>query len=144
LSSKEIKETIVAFGHENTQALHPTTLMITKDKHLSKNGDCIVAVAADKAGLNLNSEFIKSLKNPRSRLVVEIQAGVSIERVEAFGSTELQLSHPNDLVLRKSNFICNRTLAIQADKAAINLSRELIAELRDPKQVVTITLIIKN
>ena len=30
------------------QAIHPTTLMITRDADLSKQGDCIIAVAADK------------------------------------------------------------------------------------------------
>ncbi len=39
--------------------------MFTKDKHLSKNGDCIVAVAADKAVADLNQEFKEKLKRAR-------------------------------------------------------------------------------
>ena len=65
MNPKDLKENIVAFGHENIQALHPTTLMLTKEKNLSKNGDCIIAVRADKAAPDLNEKFIEKLKNAK-------------------------------------------------------------------------------
>jgi hypothetical protein len=34
----------------------------------------------------------------------------------------------------------NRTLAVQADKAALDLSRDLVEKLKNPKQKVKITL----
>jgi hypothetical protein len=49
-----------------------------------------------------------------------------------------------DLVVRKSDFICNRTLAIRADKAAKDFSRNLVKKLQNPKQKVTITLSVKT
>ena len=45
------------------------------------------------------------------------------------------------MVIRKSSYICNRTLAIKADKAAADLSRSLVEKLRKPKQNVEIKLI---
>jgi hypothetical protein len=60
--------------------------------------------------------------------------------VTAYGSPNLKLVHPSDIVVRKSIYICNRTLAIRADKAAQGLSRELVNQLRNSRQKVKITL----
>ncbi|MFI5205722.1 MAG: DUF371 domain-containing protein, partial [Candidatus Paceibacterales bacterium] len=45
MSPKQAIEIFWALGHPNIQAIHPTTLMFTKDLHVSKNGDCIVAMS---------------------------------------------------------------------------------------------------
>jgi len=50
------------------------------------------------------------------------------------------LTHPTDMIIRKSNYICSRTLAIQAGKAACDLSRKLVEKLKNPKQKVKITM----
>jgi len=63
--------------------------------------------------------------------------------VKAFGSSRLILSHPTDIVVRKSDFICHRTLAVKADKAACDLSRALVEKLKNPEQVVKITLTVE-
>ncbi|MDX1814121.1 MAG: DUF371 domain-containing protein, partial [Candidatus Bathyarchaeia archaeon] len=41
---------------------------------------------------------------------------------------------------RKSDYVCSRTLAIHADKAAQDLSRGLVEKLKNPKQKMKITL----
>ena len=133
-------ETIWAYGHKNLQATHPTTLMITKEPHLLPSGDCIVAIAANKAAADLNPEFKQALNQPNTKLTITIEAGNICETIHASGSAELQLTHLTDLVIRKSNFVCNRTLAIQADKASNNLSRTLIEKLKNPQQKIKITL----
>jgi len=140
LPPKKTLETIWAYGHKNLQATHPTTLMITKDPHLLPSGDCIVAVAANKAVADLNPEFKHALNQPNAKLTILIEADNTCETIEASGSTELQLTHLTDIVIRKSNFVCNRTLAIQADKASNNLSRTLIEKLKNPQQKIKITL----
>ena len=131
---------IHALGHPNVQSSHPTTLMITKDRHLSENGDCIVAVAADKALSGLDQEFKEILRKPNSRLTITIETGGVKEEIHAAGSPKLCLCHATDIVIRKSSYICTRTLAISADKASLDLSIALIKKLRDPTQKVTITL----
>ena len=61
MPTAQVKEVIFAQGHENILGTHKTTLEFTKDKHLTKKGDCIVAVAADKALADLSAEFKENL-----------------------------------------------------------------------------------
>jgi hypothetical protein len=136
-------ETILAYGHKNIQATHKSTLEITKETELSKRGDCIIAVSADKAINDLSSEFKENLRTKNAKITMLIEAEDTVEVVNAFGSARLILMHPTDIVVRKSNYICSRTLAIQADKAACDLSRKLVKKLRNPKQKVKITLTVK-
>jgi hypothetical protein len=144
LSAKETRENIVAFGHENIQAVHPSTLMFTKETHLSKTGDCVAGVAADKAVAELSQKFKNALKKPNAKLTIIIEADGLTEQINASGSPKLILTHPTDIVIRKSDFICNRTLAIRADKSANDLPRELVEKLKNPQQKVNITLILRG
>jgi uncharacterized protein len=142
LSPVPLKETIIALGHENVLATHPSTLMITKDGHLTKTGDCIVAVSADKAPADFNSEFKEKLKTENAKLRIILEAGELKETIHAFGSPKLILSHPVDIVIRKSDYISDRTVAIHADKSSSDLPIGLVKKLKDPKQEIKITLIV--
>jgi hypothetical protein len=124
------------------QATHKTTLEFTKDKHLTKKGDCIVTVAADKALADLNADFKEKLQKTDAKLTITIEADGISERVNAEGSPKLILTHPTDIVVRKSDYVCSRTLAVHADKAACDLSRDLVEKLRDPEQKVKITVVV--
>lgn len=139
----EITEIILVYGHENIQATHKSTLEITKEPQLSKKGDCIIGVSADKGIADLSFEFKESLRKKNAKMTMLIEAGEAAEVVNAFGSPRLILAHPTDMVVRKSSHVCSRTLAIQADKAACDLSRKLVEKLRKPKQKVKITLTVK-
>ena len=136
----KVREVVFGYGHENILAAHKTTLEFTKDKHLSKKGDCIVTLAADKALFDLSAEFKETLRKPHAKLTILIEAGEIMERVEAYGSPQLILTHTTDMVIRKSDYVDNRTLAVHADKAARDLSRDLVEKLKNPKQKVKITL----
>jgi hypothetical protein len=142
LSTAEVKEVIFGYGHENIQATHKTTLEFTKETHLSRRGDCIVTVAADKTLADLSAEFKKKLRKPHAKLTIIIEAGGIVERVKAHGSPQLILTHPTDMVVRKSDYVCSRTLAFHADKAASDLSRSLVEKLKNPKQKVKIALLV--
>ena len=135
----EIREVVFGYGHENMEATHKMTLEITRDQHMTKKGNCIVTVAADKALADLNSEFKENLRKSRAKLTLAIEASGVIEQVNAKGSPQLILTHPTDIVVRKSDYVCSRTLAVNADKAACDLSRALVEKLRDPEQKVKIT-----
>ena len=143
MRASEKREAIVGYGHKNVQATHKTTLEFTKDTHLSKKGDCIVAVAADKALTDLSAEFKENLRKPHAKLTILIEADGITDQVNAHGSPQLILTHPTDIVIRQSDYVCNRTYAIHADKAAQDLSRELVEKLKNPKQKVKITLIVR-
>jgi hypothetical protein len=139
-----VKEIITAHGHENLISTHVTTLEITKETHLTKEGNCIIAVGADKAIDDLTPQFKNILRRKTSRLAIFIEADEVTETINARGSPHLILEHPTDIVVRRSDYISNRTLAIQADKAASGLSRELVSRLKDSKQKVKITLIVQT
>jgi hypothetical protein len=139
----EISETIIAYGHANVQATHRSTLEITKENSLTKRGDCVIAVSANKGLRELNSNFKKSLCRENSRLYIFIEAGGTMDTVTAYGSPLLILDHPTDMVVRKSDYICSRTLAINSAKGACDLSRELVERLRNPNEKVHITLSVK-
>ncbi len=117
--------------------------MITKDTQVSKNGDCIVAMAANKSLADFGTEFKENLRKPDAKLSITIEVEGLKEIIFASGAPNLILIHPTDIVVRKSSYVCNRTLAICADKASNDLSRELREKLKNPKQKVKITLTVE-
>jgi hypothetical protein len=140
----EETEIITAYGHENIQATHKMTLEITKDEHLTRNGDCIIAVAANKSLANLSPKFKEKLRRKNAILTIRIEAEGVVEEIKASGSSHLILTHPTEIVVRKSDYISNRTLAIRADKASYDLSKRLVDKLKNPNQKVRITLTAKS
>lgn len=140
MPKKALEEEVNASGHKNIEAKHPTTLEITKEKNLSRRGDCIIAVDADKSLNDLSDEFKDSLRKPNAKLTLTIEADGITEQVNACGAPTLILTHPSDIVFRKSSHVDDRTLAIHSDKASCDLSRELVEKLRNPKQKTRITL----
>ena len=142
MNSKPAKEIVWAFGHCNILAVHPSTLMFTKEKHLSEAGDCVIGVAADKALVDLGVEFKEKLKKSTAKLTIIIDADGLIQKVTASGSPKLVLTHPTDIVIRKSDYISDRTLAIRADKSSDDLPRELVEKLKNPRQKIKISLIV--
>ncbi|MFB0514175.1 MAG: DUF371 domain-containing protein [Candidatus Bathyarchaeia archaeon] len=137
----KVIEVIYARGHVNVQSTHKTTLQITKEPLLSKRGDCVIAVAATKGAIDLSSKFKETARHEKVRITLIIEVDNVKEVVKAQGSARLAFTHPNDLVVRKRSYVCGRTLAINADKAAYDLSRKLVKKLQNPEQRVKVTLI---
>jgi len=135
---------IYAHGHENIQSSNKTTFEITKETHLTRSGDCIIAVGADKGAADLSQEFREVVRNEFARMIIKIEAGHEVDTVNAWGNPQLSLTHATDLVVRKSEYTCDRTLAICADKAAKDLSRKLVEKLQNPNQTVKITLTVES
>lgn len=129
-------ETIHCHGHTNIRGTHPTTFEVTKEKHLTLQGDCIVGVGADKGAADLNPLFIQSLCSEHSVLLTTLRAGTIETHIHSRGSARLTLTHPQDLVWRKSTFIDERTVGIRSDRVAATLPRELILLLRDGEDLV--------
>jgi len=136
----KVVEIIHALGHENIQSTNKTTFEITRETFLTKRGDCIIAVGADKAAKDLSPRFKKAVRNEQTRITIIIEADDQTQVVKAWSNPQLSFSHPTDLVVRKSSYVCGRTLAIRADKAAIDFSRKLVEKLWNPNQKVKITL----
>ena len=139
-----VKEVVIGYGHANIIATHKTTAEFTKETHLSKKGDCIIAVGTDKALADLSPEFKANLTKSNAKIIISIEAGGISAQIQAYGAQEITLEHPTDAVVRKSGYICSRTLAVHADKAAIDLPRALVEKLKNPKQRVKIRLTLSS
>jgi hypothetical protein len=135
-------EQILCHGHENIKATHKSTLEITKEEYLSSEGDCIIGVRADKGMCDFRSEFKNALRKPNSKLTVLVEVGDVAEKIEAYGCGRSSLSHSTDIVVRKSDHVSSRTLGIHSDKAACDLSRELVEKLKNPRQIAKITFLL--
>lgn len=141
---KPVTVEFFAYGHENILSTHKTTFEITKETELSKRGNCIVAVASTKGAIDLPIDFKKAAKKENSKITITIEADGLKETSTGKGSPQLQFTHPTDLVVRKSKFVCNRTLAIEVDKASIDFSRKFVEKLQNPNQKIKVTLTVQN
>ena len=120
-----------AYGHRNILATHKSTLEFTKDRELTKKGDCIIGVSSDFS-LEELKEFIKNLKKNKIKMIItvdDISEAVKAEINPSF-------SDGKELVIRKTSFISKRTFAINANKAAVDLKRELISRLKENKKYI--------
>ena len=119
-------------GHENIRSTHTKTIEITKESHLTPRGDCIVGVKATSSCSDLPELLKKKLKTPDSKITFSIKVEDQEFVFYATGHPDLILTHSEDIVIRKSDFICPRTLAIKCDKTSDLLPREMISLLQKP------------
>lgn len=132
-----ILEKVSAYGHENILCTHSTTIEITKEKSVTKKGNCIIGIKASKACFDLNHNLKKKIKDGN-----KIKITLKLENLQdsffGFGNKELRLLNKNDMVFRKSNFICDRTVLINCTKSSNEINRELIEKLKIPGKKLSI------
>ena len=128
-------------GHENIRSNHQKTIEITKESNLTPQGDCIIGVNAKSSCADLPEELKNKLKNPNTKVTFSIKVGADNFVVEWKGHPDLILSHDEDIVIRKSDFICPRTLAVKCDKASDMLPRSMVTQLQNPKTTGIFTII---
>ncbi len=126
-----IQEEVTFYGHPNIRSLHSKTIEITKDEHLTPRGDCIVGVKANKACADLDESFKRRLKSKSSLVRIEIMVGEESFLISGRGHERLTLLNSHDIVIRKTNFVCPRTLSVMCDKASSELPRSLVNILQD-------------
>jgi hypothetical protein len=117
--------TFQIFGHTNISATHNTTIEFTKDSDLSIKGDCILGVKAD-----FDMSELCELVRKYSKLKISIKVGEFTDIITAKSNSGF--CDKNEIVIRKTDFASSRTLAINADKAAIDISRDLVRILQNP------------
>ncbi len=123
-------ERIQAFGHINIQCTHQTTIEITKDIELTRKGDCILGINASKACVDL-SQVLKSSIKAEKKIRVTIVVDNLKDFFEGYGNKKLTLSNKNDIVFRKSKYLCDRTILINCTKSSSELPRNLIEVLKE-------------
>ncbi|MEE8167247.1 MAG: DUF371 domain-containing protein [Candidatus Hydrothermarchaeales archaeon] len=129
-------DVVVAHGHKNVTAEHNTTIEVTRDREIGRRADCIIGVNADKGLVQLSDEFKAAAKNDDCAIRVLFKAGGVDEVVMGRGHSALTFKDEDEMVIRKSDFICPRTLMIRADKGAKDLDRGLIEALKNGEKLV--------
>ena len=129
-----ILEEVIFKGHPNVQSLHARTIEITKDKDLTLNGDCIIGVNANKACRDLDQGIKKRIKKKDSLIEIGLIVEPYSFTIKGFGDDKLLLTNEDDIVLRKSEFICDRTLSINCNTSSLEIPREIINSLKDPSK----------
>lgn len=119
-------------GHPNVRPLHRTTIEVTTERGLTPAGDCIVGVGADCGCAGLPDGLKAALRDAHTRVRITLIAGGREYSVSGRGDPRLALSHPSDIVARRSSFACPRTLAVECDGSAAGVPPEMAAALREP------------
>jgi len=132
-----VLDSITAKGHPLIQCTHTTTIELTKDTYLTKNGTCILGIDASKACYDLN-QLLKKKIIEGEKITVIIKAGDIIDSFYGFGDKNLTFLNKKDIVFRKSDFICDRTILIKCSKSSSELDRNIIKNLTNSKELFSI------
>ena len=122
-------------GHKNITANHKTTLEFTKEQELTLRGNCIVAVSCNKGLRDIPFRLKKHLLEEK-KIKIIIKCGSSEDYLYAYGNKNLRFLSEREIVIRKSSYIDERTLAINATKSARDLKRKLVNEMKKGKEIV--------
>ena len=136
-------------GHKNITAKHKTTLEFTKDEDVTLKGDCIVGI---RAGFKLSEirQFIEKSKNKKIAIIMQAISKSSKNSKNFLGHKKIQdkiiaeinpdFGSNKEIVIRKTDFISERTFAIKADKSAFELNRDLIGLLKEEKGKIKVVI----
>lgn len=128
-------------GHKNVSSNHKSTFEITKDSEIGPTADCIIGVGLDQSMLDFPDEFKSKIADSNTKITVILDTENGHDEIVGWGHEDLTLIHPTDIVIRKSDYTCSRTLMINADKAARDLDLNLVEDLKNGKTMeVTIKL----
>jgi hypothetical protein len=130
-----VAEEVAFVGHAMVRATHGKTIEITTEEHLTPRGDCIIGVGASKGIAQLSPSMKEALRSDDARVRFTIVAPGGEFSFVARGSNDLSFESPTDMVIRRSGFVCGRTLAIHAESSAIEIPRGLVGTLKSPKAV---------
>lgn len=126
-----VEDEIKFRGHSNVLSLHPRTVEITREDHLSLRGDCIIGVSASKGCADLDEAVKKGLRNSGSVVTVEIIVDGESFKIRGTGDSRLSLLDKHDIVIRKTRFVCPRTMSVRCDAASSDLPKSLVKLLQE-------------
>ncbi len=136
MSATDLLERVEFQGHPLVSALHPTTIELTKEGSLTRRGDCIIGISADKAASDLDPALKQALRTVGARVRFTLKVGGERFGFGARGNQALSLDDSRDLVIRRSAFITQRTLAIMAEAAAKDIPRTMVERLKSRERGV--------
>jgi hypothetical protein len=130
-----VVEEIPFVGHAMVRATHEKTIEITTEEHLTLRGDCIIGVGAAKGLSQLSPSMKSALRSDHARVRFTIVAPGGTFSFAARGSKDLSFESPTEMVIRRSDFVCGRTLAVRAESSAREIPRGLVGTLKSPEAV---------
>jgi hypothetical protein len=122
-------ETVRARGHRNVTGTHRSTFEVTRDQDIGLAADCIIVVCADRWPAVMSEEFKAAAARDDAKITVEIHCNGHKDTVQGWGSSRMTFTNDRGMVFRVSDYVCGRTVMINADKAARGLDRGLIKAL---------------
>lgn len=125
------EEVVHAKGHSHVQATHSSTFELTSDDWLTSAGDCILGIEADRTPTVFSESFVKACKSQQAKITATFSVGNYREQITGYGHPDLTFTNDRSLVGRTSTYVDDRTIMIRTDKAAKDIDRALIAELKD-------------
>jgi len=126
-----MEEVVRARGHEHVAAEHASTLEVTTDDYLTPAGDCIVGIDADRSPADFDDDFLAACRSEDATITLVLEADGHRDEVTASGRPDLELTNDRSMVGRTSTYVDDRTAFVDADKAAADLDRDLVAALAD-------------
>jgi uncharacterized protein len=133
--------TFEAKGHHNVTSKHRTTFEVTQDTEIGLAADCIVGVSSKVSLNDLPHQMKETIQDEETRIQIILETENAKDVITGYGHPALTLDHPTDMVCRKSDYTCSRTLMIHSDKASVDLDSNLIAELASGK-TLKVTIIV--
>ncbi|MCY1153638.1 MAG: hypothetical protein MOP50_118, partial [Nitrososphaera sp.] len=105
-------------------------------------GDCIIGVKANKACADLDESFKHRLKSNSAVVRIEIMVGDKSLLITGRGDERLSMLNAHEIVIRRTNFVCPRTMSVLCNKASSDVPRILVKMLQDQetKGIFRITL----
>ena len=128
-------ETVHARGHQHVSAEHASTLEVTSDDFLTPAGDCILGIEADRVPADFDAAFVEACQDSEAIIRLTIEAGGYTETVTGTGHPDLTFEGDRSHVCRTSDHVDDRTVMIEADGAATDVSRDLVDALADGAEV---------
>jgi hypothetical protein len=132
-------EEFVVKGHENVRSTHKSTIEFTSDPHLTMRGTCILGLESPIGCLQLKETSKQELRG-ENKFLVKIQIATRVDEFIGYGHPNLTLTHPHDIVFRKSTYICDRTILLACNKAANDIDRDIVKSLQNPLNKATIQI----
>ncbi|MDK2464498.1 MAG: DUF371 domain-containing protein [Candidatus Korarchaeota archaeon] len=122
-----------ARGHPNVRARHRTTMEVTRDDYLTERGDCILAIEADAACSDVSGWLREHLRSG-GWVLIELEVEGEEDRAafsfRARGDPRLTLASDRSIVIRRSSYVDDRTMAVLAEAAAADVPRGMVRALR--------------
>ncbi|MFP4625013.1 MAG: DUF371 domain-containing protein [Natronomonas sp.] len=124
-----MEEVVHAVGHEHVSAEHESTFELTSDDWLTPAGDCIVGIEADRTPSSFDPAFVEACRDEHATITATLRTDDHETLVTGHGHPDLTFESDRSLVGRTSEYVDDRTVMVDADAAAIDLDRELVAAI---------------